>query len=171
MKRLYFLVPDIPVAESIVEDLLLARIPEKHIHIVAKDKQLLAREDLPASGILQESDVIPAMERGVAVGGATGLIAGVAAVTFPPAGIALGGGAILATTAAGAGFGAAVAPMIGISVPNSQLDAFQDAVERGELLFLVDVEADRVDEISRLIRQHHPEAKIEGTEPEKPAFP
>ncbi|HSH29561.1 MAG TPA: hypothetical protein VK971_06605 [Thiohalobacter sp.] len=47
-----------------VEDLPLTRSPEKRIHIVEKDKPLLAREDLPAFGILQESDVIPAMRRG-----------------------------------------------------------------------------------------------------------
>lgn len=171
MRRLYFLVPDTDVASSIVEDLLLARIPEKHIHIIAKDKHVLEEKELPSAGLMQESDVVPAIEKGVGVGGVTGLLAGIVAVTFPPAGLALGGGAILATTLAGAGFGAAVAPMIGISAPNTQLKEFEDAIERGELLFLVDVEKDRTEEISDLIRKHHEEAKIEGTEPTKPAFP
>ena len=171
MKRLYFLVPDIDVANAIVKDLLLARVPEKHIHIIAKDKHLLEQQHLPTAGLLQESDVIPAMEKGVAVGGATGLVAGLVAVTFPPAGLVLGGGAVLITALVGAGFGAAVAPMIGISVPNSQLNTYEDAVQRGEILFLVDIPKDRVDEICDLINSHHAEADIKGTEPTKPAFP
>lgn len=171
MKRLYFLAPDIDVAHAIVQDLLLARVSEKHIHIIAKDKHLLEQKSLPAAGLLQESDVVPAMEKGVAVGGATGLVAGLMAVTFPPAGLVLGGGAILFTALLGAGFGAAVAPMIGISIPNSQLSEYEDAVQRGEILFLVDVPKDRVDEICSLINGRHPEADVKGTEPTKPAFP
>lgn len=171
MKRLYFLAPDVAVGAAIVKDLLLAHIPEKHIHIIAKDKHLLVQEDLPAASLLQESDVVPAVERGIAVGGATGLVAGLVALSFPPVGLALGGGAVLATALVGAGFGAAVAPMIGISVPNSQLQRYDDAVQRGELLFLVDMGAGRVGEISALISRHHENVRIEGTEPTKPAFP
>lgn len=171
MKRLYFLVPDLDVAKRLIDDLLLARIPEKDLHLVAKDKHLLEQQELPSAGIMQESDVVPAIEKGVGVGGVTGLLAGIAAVTFPPAGLALGGGAILATTLAGAGFGAAVAPMIGISAPNTKLKEFEDAIERGEVLFLVDVPKERVEEIEDLVRKHHEEAKVEGTDPTKPAFP
>lgn len=171
MQRIYFLAPDITVAGAIVDDLLLARIPEQDIYIVGKDKSLLERAELPTAGILQESDVIPAIERGITVGGATGLLAGLIAVSVPPAGLAFGGGAILATTLAGAGFGAAVAPMIGISVPNSQLEEYEDAIQRGELLFLVDVNSDRAEAIRNLIRRHHPDVKIMDTEASKQAFP
>ena len=37
MRRLYFLVPDIEHTRTIVDELLLARVDEKHIHIVAKE--------------------------------------------------------------------------------------------------------------------------------------
>ena len=36
---------------------------------------------------------------------------------------------------------------------------------------MVDVPTDRVDEIEELVKKHHPEAEIEGTEPTIPAFP
>jgi hypothetical protein len=35
---------------------------------------------------------VPALQRGVAAGGLAGLLAGALAVTFPPAGLVLGGG-------------------------------------------------------------------------------
>lgn len=171
MKRLYFLVPTVESATQIVNELLLARIDERHIHIVAKDHAPLLKANLPEAGLFEESDFVPALERGLTVGGATGLLAGIAAVTFPPAGLILGGGAILATSLLGAGLGAWVASMIGVSIPNTQLDKFHDALEEGQLLMLIDVAKDRVEEITDLVRQYHPEAHVEGTEPTIPAFP
>ena len=165
MKRLYFTVPNVKSAKTIVDELLLARIEERHIHIVAKDHTPLEEAHLPEAGLFEESDFVPALERGLAVGGATGVLAGIAAVTFPPAGLILGGGAILATGLLGAGLGAWVASMIGVSVPNTQLKKFEKAIEEGQLLMLVDVPKDRVDEIIELIKSHHPEAHVEGTEP------
>ena len=171
MKRLYFLVPTVESAKTIVDELLLARIEERHIHIVAKDHAPLEKAHLPEAGLFEESDFVPALERGLTVGGATGLLAGIAAVTFPPAGLILGGGAILATSLLGAGMGAWVASMIGVSAPNTQLRRFEKAIDEGQLLMMIDVPKARVDEITELVRSHHPEADVQGTEPTIPAFP
>ena len=149
--------------------MLLARIEERHIHVIAKERTKLG--DLPEASLLQTSDVIPALERGLAVGGVTGILAGVAAVTFPPAGMVLGGGAILATTLAGSGIGAWISSMIGVDVKNTQITQFEDAIEKGEILFLVDVPKKRVEEIEAMVKKHYPDADIEGTEPHIPAFP
>lgn len=169
MKRLYFLIPQIQAANAIVDDLLLARIEERHIHVVAKEGVPLGR--LPEAGVPQKSDLFPALQRGLAVGGGTGLLAGLLAVTFPPLGLTLGGGAILATALLGAGFGAWFSTMIGTDVPNSRHERFRQAIERGQLLMLVDVPKRRVDEIEELIRKHHRGADIQGVEPTIPAFP
>ncbi len=141
------------------------------VHIAAKDHHALEEKNLPEANLLQESDFVPALERGLAVGGATGLFAGIVAVSFPPAGLILGGGAILALSLAGAGVGAWISSMIGSDVPNSQLKEFQASIDAGQLLFMIDVPKVRVDEISELVKKHHPEAEIEGTEPTVPAFP
>lgn len=169
--RLYFLLPTVESAKDVVAELLLAHVPEKDIHIVAKDHHLLQQNELPEATLMQKRDIVPALERGVAMGGATGLVAGILAVTIPGAGLALGGGAILATTVAGAGFGAAVAPMIGISAPNSQLDQFERAIEDGQLLMLVDVPKERERDVQHLISKHHPEVQVRGAEPAKPPAP
>jgi hypothetical protein len=169
MRRLYFLVPHVDSAKQIVDELLLARVEERHIHVIAKEETPM--ENLPEATLAQKSDVVPAFERGLAVGGATGILAGVVAVTFPPAGLILGGGAVLAIALAGAGFGAVLSTMIGVSVPNSRLKKFEEAVEAGELLLLIDVPKEKVAKIEELIKGHHPEAEIEGTEPTVPPFP
>ena len=169
MRRLYFLIPSIESAKKINDELLLARVDERHIHVIAKEGTPM--EDLPEAKLAQRSDVIPALERGVTIGGATGIVAGIIAVTFPPAGLVLGGGAIMGIGLAGAGFGALMSTMIGVDVPNSRTQKFQDAIEKGELLMMVDVPKNRVDEIDDLVKKHHPEAEIEGTDPTIPVFP
>lgn len=171
MRRLYFLVPTIGSATAIVDELLLARVDERHIHIAAKDHHPLHEANLPEANLLQESDFVPAVEKGIAVGGSTGILAGIVALTLPPAGLVLGGGAILGMGVIGAGFGAWVSGMIGISAGNSQLKQFEQAIEDGQLLLMVDIPKDRIEEITDLVKKHHPEAEIEGTEPTMPAFP
>ena len=78
MRRLYFLLPDLDVTHKVVDELLLARIEERHIHVIAKEG--VALEDLPEASLLQKSDFVPAVERGLALGGATGALAGLAAL-------------------------------------------------------------------------------------------
>lgn len=169
MRRIYFLLPDVATARDIVRELLLNHVEERHIHLVANDETAL--EDLPQATAWQKSDVVPALEKGATVGGATGAVAGLIAVAVPPAGLILGGGAVLGLTLAGAGFGAWAASMIGISSPNSQLEKFHDAIQAGEVLVMVDVARNRVEEVEALVRKHHPEVDIEGTEPNIPNFP
>ncbi len=167
MRRLYFLLPDLDVTHKVVDELLLARVEERHIHIIAAEGVELG--DLPEASLLQKSDFIPAMERGVALGGATGVLAGLAALALP--GIVVAGGAILGVSLLGAGMGAWLGGMIGMDVENTRVRAFQSAIEKGEILVLVDVPRDRVSEIEQLVRKHHPDADFEGTEPTIPAFP
>jgi hypothetical protein len=168
-RRLYFLVPNIDIATKVVDDLLLARIEEKHIHVIARRGTPLG--DLPEASLLQKSDFLPAVERAVTLGGATGTLSGLVALALAPGLVVAGGAVLLASALAGAGVGAWLGGMVGMNVGNTRLKAFEEAIERGELLILVDVPFEKVDEISARVKQHHPEAEPEGTEPTVPPFP
>lgn len=168
-RRLYFLVPDTGIASSIVDDLLLARVEEKHIHLIAK-RNIPLGELLEAS-FLQKTDFLPAIERALVVGGATGTLAGLVALALAPGVVVAGGAVLLASTLSGAGIGAWLGGMVGMNVGNSRLQQFEAAIEAGAILMLVDVPLARVDEISTLIRSRHPDATPEGTEPTVPPFP
>lgn|SRR5687768_14290576 len=169
MRRIYFLVPDIATTKRIVDELLLARIEERHIHVIAKRGTEL--EDIPEASLVQKSDFIPAVERGLAVGGSVGALAGLVAVALPPASTVIAGGILLGSALAGAGVGAWAGALIGVSTPNSRIKQFEEAIEAGQLLVLADVPKGRVDEIEARIREHLPKVDIEGTEPKIPAFP
>ena len=169
MRRIYFLVPDVPTARKIVDELLLARLEDRNLYVLAKSGTQL--EDLPEAGVMEKSDLIPAAERGVALGGASGLLAGLVAIALPGAGPVVAGGALLGTMLAGAGVGAWAGSMIGINADNSRLKRFEDAIESGEVLVMADVPKERVEEIEQLVKRHLPDAEVEGTEPTIPAFP
>jgi hypothetical protein len=166
-RRLYFLLPDLDTTRKVVDELLLARIEERHIHVLAKEGTEL--QDLPAATLFQKSDFVHAVERGLALGGGTGAVAGLAAIAIP--GMVLGGGAILGIALAGAGMGAWLAGMIGMDVPNSRLDEFESEINAGSMLMMVDVRKEQVEQVSQSVKEHHPEADMHGTEPTIPAFP
>jgi hypothetical protein len=169
MKRIYFLAPDLRAARQVVEDLLLARIEERHMHIIAKRGTPL--EELPEATLLQKSDFVHAVQRGITLGGATGVLAGLVAIALPGASPVIAGGVLLATTLSGAGVGAWLGGMVGMNVGNTRLKRFEKAIEDGELLVLVDVPRGRVEEIEARVKQHLPNVQLEGTEPTIPAFP
>jgi hypothetical protein len=168
-RRLYFVVPHLGSARQIRDELLLNRIEDGHIHVMAKEG--VALTGLHEASILQTSDFVHGAETGLAVGGGIGIVAGLVAVFFPPAGVNLQLVTILLTALVGAAFGAWVASMVASSIPNSRLKKFQPALDAGQILMLVDAPSGRVNEITRLVNAHHPEAKSSGVEPTIPAFP
>jgi hypothetical protein len=169
-RRIYWLLPDLASARRTMDDLLLARISESHIHFVA-------REDVDMSGlhpanVLQTSDVVRSAQAGLVIGGAVGAVLGViAALFFPIVGDTHEWGMIAVLAIVGAGFGAWSSSMIGISTPNNRLRRFEPAIGQGQILLMVDVPHSRVDDVEARLQALHPEAHLEGVEPNIPAFP
>lgn len=168
-RRLYFVLPDTASAKQTVNDLLLARIEDRHMHFLAKDG--IPLDGLHEASILQKSDIVHGAESGIAVGGVAGIVAGIAVMIFPPTGASMQLVTVLITAVLGAIFGAWVSSMIASSVPNSRLREFEQEIEAGKILLMVDVPASRVAEIRELFGKRHPEASGRGQEPTIPAFP
>lgn len=169
-RRIYWLLPGLDSARKAMDDLLLARIDEGHIHFVASDGTDMS--GLHAANVLQTSDVIRSAEAGLCIGGATGAVLGaVMAVFFPIVGDAPQWGLVAVLAIFGAGFGAWAASMIGISTPSQRLKRFEGAIEQGQILLMADVPRTRVAEVEARLQALHPEAHLEGVEPNIPAFP
>ena len=161
MRRIYFLTPDIETTHAIVAELRSEGIKDRHIHILAKRDTPL--EDMPEASVLQKTDFIPALERGVVLGGTTGLLAGLAGLAY--SGFVIAGGAVLGVIMAGATIGSLMGGLAGMNSGNSKLKKFENAIENGELLVLLDIPMDRIGEITQKIIKHHPNAEFEGIEP------
>ena len=109
------------------------------------DISLVARSDIELDRIpddLKEADTdfLPAAMRGMGIGGATGLLAGLAAVVFTPVGITLAGAA--AVGALGALVGGWSSALMGSALPDPVRQQFDDEISAGRILVLVDADDD-----------------------------
>ncbi len=168
-RRLYYVMPDLPSARRIMDDLLLARIEERHIHFLGK--RGTSMDGLHEANVLQKSDIVHGAQLGTAIGAAAGCIAGALLIWFPPSEGIPQVLAVLVATAAGAALGAWTSSMVAASIPNSRLNRFAAVIDEGKILLMVDVPEHRVEDISALLNRIHPEAADEGIEPNIPAFP
>ncbi len=169
-RRIYWLLPDAASARKTMDDMLLARIHESHIHFVGREDTDFS--GLHAANILQTSDILPAAQIGSLVGAVTGALAGGLLAWYIPAGSGPPPWSLVIVLAlVGTAFGAWASSMTGVSVPSRRLRRFQSAIEQGQLLLMVDVPHHRVREIEAKLQALHPEAHLEGVEPNIPAFP
>lgn len=168
-RRLYFILPDVKTARLVHNELLLAKIPESHMHVIAKDEDI--PDDLPGASLLQKSDVIHAIQTGLPIGGGVGIVMGALAIVAEWVSPGYEGVVLMATVLAGVFIGTWSSTMIGVDVPNSRHKAFVQDIERGKLLYIVDVPVLKVDEVSAMVASHHPEADMRGIEPNIPVFP
>jgi hypothetical protein len=169
-RRIYWLLPDLPSARRTMDDLLLARIEERRMHFVAREGVELS--GLHPANVLQTSDVVRAAETGLVIGGAGGAVLGaIAAVVYPIVGDSPQWGVMAVLAIIGGLVGAWSSSMIGISTPSKRLKRFEPAIEQGQILLMLDVPRSRVEEIESRLDELHPEARLEGVEPDIPAFP
>ena len=167
-RRLYFIMPDLASARKSMDDLLLARVEERHIHFLAK--RGTSMDGLNEANHLQKSDLVHGAQVGLALGALLGFILGaVLVMTLVDDRFQIV--TVLGSGLVGALFGAWVASMVGVAVPNSRLRQFTQAIDEGKLLLMADVPEHRVDEVRRLLSVQHPEAEDRGIDPHIPAFP
>ncbi len=168
-RRIYFMLPDIPSARALLDELLLKRIEERHMHFMAREGTLPS--DMPDANFLHKTDLVHGAQMGLMVGGGAGLIAGVLLVMFPPEGLTLQTFAILVAGLGGAVFGAWASGMNAAAVPNSRLAQFAERIQAGQVLLIIDLPLARIKEIENLIAERHPEISFGGQDAHIPAFP
>ncbi len=167
--RMYVTLPDVGSARKLADDLLLARVEDKHMHFLARRGTDLG--ELHEASYLQKTDTVHGAFVGFVIGGLMGVLVGLLLVNFPPQGISLQLGAVLIAAIVGAALGTWLASMVGLQVPNTRLKGFEKEMEEGKVLLMLDVPAGRYDELRTVIARTHPEAADRGNEPTVPAFP
>jgi hypothetical protein len=159
-RRLYFLLPDVESARRTADDLLLARVDDRHMRFLSRRGTAL--EPLHEAGYLDKTDMVHGAVVGLALGGLIGALAGALVLAYPPEGMSPKLVAVLIGMLAGAPLGAWMASMAAAAVPNSRLKQFHDDIEAGRVLMMVDLPLRRVAEITELVVSRHPEAMPRG---------
>jgi hypothetical protein len=163
------MLPHVHSAKQVVDDLLLARIEARHIHVLAPRDAPIG--DLPEATVFQKTDLVHGAQVGTLIGGLLGAVAGVLLMTFPPGKMHLQLVTVLILACAGALFGLWAASLAGATVPNSRLKQFRAWIDQGKLLLMVDVPFSEQARIVEIVKRRHPEAVPGGSEPTIPAFP
>ena len=168
-RRLYFVLPDVESAKRTADDLLLARVDDRHMRFLARRGTSLG--PLHEAGYLDKTDIVHGAAVGLGVGAVIGALVGVLVVAYPPEGTSPQLVAVLIGMLLGAPLGAWMASMAGAAVPNSRLKAFARDIEQGKVLLMLDVPYDQVDELRDIVLARHPEAVPGGQASRYPAFP
>lgn len=159
-RRLYFLLPDVESARRVADDLLLARVEDRHMHFLARRGTDLG--DLHEAGYLMKSDLLHGAGVGLGLGVLGGLALGAMIVFYPFEGTQPHPGIAFITVVVGGILGAWTASMAGASVPNSRLKRFQRDIEDGKVLLMLDVPFRAVERTRDVVTARHPEAVAAG---------
>jgi hypothetical protein len=168
-RRLYFLLPDVASATRTANDLLLARVEDRHMHFLARRGTDLG--ELHEASYLIKTDLMRGAGIGLGLGVLGGAILGYLIVNHPPEGTHPGLAAAVIATIVGALLGIWMGSMAATAVPNSRLKAFGADLDRGKVLMIVDVPYERVDRIREIVAARHPEVLSSAQEARYPAFP
>src|SRR5690606_6729614 len=129
--------PDLASAEQAIAAARAAGIEDDALSLVARsDIEVLAIDDDMKQA---NTDMLPAAARGAGYGAAAGVLAGLAAATFPPLGLTLAG-AMLGGGAAGALVGTWASAMVGASIPEPERRHYEAEIEAGRVLVVVDAD-------------------------------
>lgn len=162
-RKLYFVLPDIHSAQTLMDELLLARIDEQHIHFHANKEQRLG--NLPKANVLEKSDVVYGAVGGLFFGAVFGLLGGLLAYLVPWWFGEVSWAVMPYCMVLGAAACAAWAGTLASGVPSHRLQPYQQAIERGEIVMIVSVPLHRLSEVRNRVLQLHPEASYSGVWP------
>lgn len=168
-RRLYFVLPDVDSARRTADDLLLARVEDRHMHFLARRGTDLG--ELHPAGYLMKSDALHGAGVGLGLGVLGGLAVGAVILFIPIEGTQPHPITVFISMLIGGALGAWISSMVGASVPNSRLKRFDADIAAGKVLLMVDVPFGAVERIREIVRARHPEAVPAGQVRPYPVFP
>lgn len=145
--RHVFSVADLATAAKALSAARQAGALDDEISLIARSD--IEIQSIPDARIDVSSDMVPAAMKGMAGGAATGFIAGLAAMAFPPLGITIAGAALAGM--AGAAVGGWSSALIGSSVENPVRRRFEDEIQAGQILVVIDSPEERIAPITAAI--------------------
>ncbi|HBB33667.1 MAG TPA: histidine kinase [Cyanobacteria bacterium UBA8803] len=150
-------------AEAAIRELHNAGFPMNQISLVGKDTP--QESHVGSANVTDRTQVDEGAKAGAAggaaLGGLGGLLVGLGALAIPGIGPVLAGGALataLATTAAGGAIGAAAGgltgALVGLGIPDNRARFYNDRVNRGDYLVMVDGTEDEIRRAEAILRRH-----------------
>jgi uncharacterized protein (TIGR02271 family) len=144
-------------ASRAIEDLKSRGFLTEDISVIARDKR-----DVDAisdeTGTKAPEGMASGAATGGLLGGVTGLLAGIGALAIPGIGPIIAAGPIAATlagAAVGAGTGGLVGGLIGLGIPEDEAESYDNYVDEGRILVMVDADSSRSNDVYEVFRNHN----------------
>jgi hypothetical protein len=138
---------DLDHARSAMQAARASGVADEDLSLIARSD--IELEEIPENRKDEHTDFKPAAVRGLAEGGATGLVAGLVGMAIPPLGVTLAGA--VAVGAAGALVGAWTNALMGASSPDPVRQKFEGEIEAGRILVVVDGEGEAGERADRAV--------------------
>lgn len=157
MNRLYFLTQDINRVEIISHDIHNAEITDWNFHVLSKNEKGLYSRHIHSANILQKTDIIRSLERGVLRGAVIG--AGLALILslIPIHGSTLSFSTLVILFLASIILGGWQGNLSGYQNENHKIKPFHDKIEQGYFVIMIDVPTNQIAGIKELMQSKHPE--------------
>lgn len=144
-------------ASQAIEELKSHGFLTEDISVIARNKR-----DVEAineeTGTKAPEGMASGAATGGLLGGVTGLLAGIGALAIPGIGPIIAAGPIAATltgVAIGAGTGGLVGGLIGLGIPEDEAQSYENDVDEGRILVMVDADGTRVNDVYTVFRNHN----------------
>jgi hypothetical protein len=160
VQRIYFLLPDVPAARSVIEELSQLKLDHRDIHIVSGQAEDF--DETLQSPVVESSEIRHLLVHGIAAGVVVGTIAGLAAMLLLPAGFTLSHGGVLAMTLAGTAFGGWLSMTAGMDQTKERYRFLIASIQQGDVLMIVDASDKQAEVIRNAVRHRCPHALLES---------
>lgn len=157
-RRLYFVLPDVETSRKAEQQLLLAHIEGRRMHFLGKRGADM--KDLPEANAAHKTNLISGLYIGFFAGAVTGSLAGLY-LHFNPdtVGMQIQPFVIFICASVGAILGAWISGLlIGASTPNSRLKPYQQLLQSGNILLIIDIPPKRSEEVRTILKNIYPKA-------------
>uniref|UniRef100_UPI00403F0EA0 general stress protein n=1 Tax=Paenibacillus sp. FSL K6-1096 TaxID=2921460 RepID=UPI00403F0EA0 len=144
-------------ASQAIEDLKAHGFLTEDISVIARNRQD-AEAINEETGTKAPEGLASGAATGGILGGVTGLLAGIGALAIPGIGPIIAAGPIAATltgVAVGAGTGGLVGGLIGLGIPEDEAASYDNYVDEGRILVMVDADNTRENDVYAVFRNHN----------------
>lgn len=144
-------------ATRAIEDLKQQGFGTEDISVIAKDRKEVSSIN-DETGTKAPEGLASGAATGGVLGGVTGLLAGLGALAIPGIGPIVAAGPIAATltgAAVGAGAGGLVGGLIGLGIPEEEAEEYDEFVEEGRILVLVETDDERSNHVYETFRRNN----------------
>ncbi len=153
MKRLYYITQDLDDAEVISDEVHSNGIDDHHFFVISRDGKGIKTHHLHGSNKLEHTSIIAARKRGFILGGAVLAIGVIALALFSTLFAAVPSLPIVLLIAI-ALVTIALVKVAGSSFDGYFMELFNQHLDRGEVVVVIDVSRDQSDKVEAILDKH-----------------